>query len=88
MSGPTRKGIATLTVLIHPENHDFPQRLRTWPASSNNGAIFFNVVPIQEKPWEIAPSEKIVMNYQLVVSDGKPEKRMNDLRWKTYSKQP
>ncbi|MFP6898951.1 MAG: PmoA family protein [Roseibacillus sp.] len=88
MSGPTRKGIATLTVLIHPENHDFPQRLRTWPASSNNGAIFFNVVPIQEKPWEIAPGEKIVMNYQLVVSDGKPEKRMNDLRWKTYSKQP
>lgn len=85
MSGPTKKGDATLTVLIAPTNHDFPQRLRTWPASSNNGAIFFNVVPIQEKPWEIKPGEKIVMAYLLVVSDGVPEKGKIDEQWKVYA---
>jgi hypothetical protein len=84
MHGPTAKGEATLTVLIHPDNHDFPQRLRTWPADTNNGAIFFNVVPAQEKPWEIKAGEKIVMAYLLVVSDGKPEKEKIEGWWKEY----
>ena len=52
MWGPTEKGPVTLSVLMHPKNRDFPQRIRTWP-DQNNGAIFFNVVPIQEKGWEI-----------------------------------
>jgi hypothetical protein len=61
-----------------------PQRLRTWPADTNNGAIFFNVVPAQEKPWEIKAGEKIVMAYLLVVSDGKPEKEKLAGWWKEY----
>jgi hypothetical protein len=85
MHGPTKKGDATLTVLISPDNHDFPQRLRTWPADTNNGAIFFNVVPIQEQPWEIKPGEKIVMEYLLVVSDGKPEKEKIAEQWKAFA---
>ena len=85
MYGSTAKGDATLTVLIHPGNHDFPQRLRTWPADLNNGAIFFNVVPIQEKPWEIKAGEKITMGYVLVVSGGKPEKEKIEQGWKAYA---
>lgn len=82
MHGPTAKGVAALTVLIHPDNHDFPQRLRTWPASSNNGAIFFNVVPIQEHAWEIKPGGKITMSHALVVSDGKPGKEEIEGWWR------
>lgn len=85
MHGPTKKGVATLTVMIHPDNHDFPQRLRTWPASSNNGAIFFNVVPTQEKPWEIKPGQKIEMHYELVVGDGKPDQAKIESQWKAFA---
>ena len=85
MHGPTKKGTATLTVLVDPQNHDFPQRLRTWPASSHNGAVFFNIVPTQEKPWSIDPGKKIVMSYQLIVSDGKPPKQEIESWWKAFA---
>lgn len=74
MWGATKKGVATLTVLNHPKNHDYPQRLRTWDANAHNGAMFFNIVPAQEHPWEIKPGQKINMNYLLVLSNGKPDK--------------
>lgn len=85
MFGPTAKGEATLTVMIHPDNHDFPQRLRTWPASSSNGAMFFNVVPAQESPWVIAPGKQIKMTYQLNVSNGKPDRGKIEDSWKRFS---
>ncbi len=85
MWGPTVKGLATLTVMIHPENRDFPQRLRTWPPSSHNGAIFFNVVPTQEKAWEIKPGEQITESYLLTVSDGKPDKDKIEKSWKEWA---
>ena len=86
MWGATSKGPATLTVMMHPENRDFPQRLRTWPPSSHNGAIFFNVVPAQEKPWEIKPGEQIVESYLLTVSNGKPDKERIEKGWKAWAK--
>ena len=85
MWGPTAKGVATLTVMIHPANRDFPQRLRTWPASSHKGAIFFNIVPTQEHPWEIKPGEQITESYLLSVGDGKPNKDKIDKRWKAWA---
>ena len=85
MWGPTPKGVATLTVMIHPENRDFPQRLRTWPASSHNGAIFFNIVPAQEHAWEIKPGERISESYLLTVSDGKPDKARIGEGWNAWA---
>jgi|ETNmetMinimDraft_22_1059887.scaffolds.fasta_scaffold00029_19 hypothetical protein len=78
-------GNDTLTILCHPGNHDFPQRMRVWPPTSNNGAIFFNYVPIQEFDWEIKPGQISNMRYRLVVHEGKPE--INDLnrRWERYA---
>jgi len=84
MWGPTKKGNATVSVLMHPKNRDFPQRIRTWPPSSNNGAIFFNVVPAQEKAWEIKPGERVVETYILVISNGKPDKEKIEGQWKAF----
>ncbi len=86
MWGATSKGPVTLTVMMHPGNRDFPQRLRTWPPSSHNGAIFFNVVPAQEKAWEIKPGEQIVESYLLTVSNGKPDKERIEKGWKVWAK--
>ena len=84
MFGPTEKGHATVSVLMHPRNRDFPQRIRTWP-NQNNGAIFFNVVPIQEKSWEIKPGERIVEGYVISIADGKPDKDKIEAQWKSFA---
>jgi len=68
-SGPTAQGEATMAVLFDPENHDFPQHIRTWPADTHNGAVFFNVAPTQEHDWEIPPGGTITMTYTVVVTD-------------------
>lgn len=67
--GPAENGKATFVVLIHPENHDFPQRLRTWSSKDNNGSAFLSICPVQEKPWEIAPGQTVRMRYTILTSD-------------------
>jgi len=86
MFGPTEETgkNASITILCHKDNHDFPQRMRVWPPKSNNGAIFFNYVPIQETAWEIAPGEKSMMRYRLVVEDQKPDPKALDARWARF----
>lgn len=85
MFGPTEKGDATVVILGHPSNHDAPQRLRTWGAKDNNGRVFSNFVPVQEKAWEIKPGAEITLRYQVVVLDGKPERAAVEARWKAFA---
>ncbi len=80
----TGPGEDTLTILCHSENHDFPQRMRVWPETSNNGAIFFNYVPIQEFAWEISPGQESTMRYRLVVQSGKPDSSDLNKRWNRF----
>lgn len=86
MWGETLSGSSedTLTILSHKENHDFPQRMRVWPETSNNGAIFFNYVPIQEFAWEISPGQVSTMKYRLVVQSGKPKTVELNERWARF----
>ena len=79
--------LVSLTILCHPENHDFPQRMRVWPAKSNNGAIFFNYVPVQEVGWEIKAGETVRMRYRLVVQDEGVEAGEMDGWWERYGKE-
>ena len=72
---------ATLTILCHPDNHDAPQRIRTW----NDGRIFFNYVPVQETAWKLGPGESTTLRYRIVISDGKPDADALEKRWKGYA---
>lgn len=85
-SGPTGRGEASLSVLFNPDNHDFPQRIRTWPADKNNGAIFFNVAPTQEFDWAIPAGETIQMAYTLIVTDHVPAEKEIDAWWQEAMK--
>lgn len=71
VSGPTQAGVSSLVFLGHPKNHDAPQRLRTWP----DGKMFLNWVPIQERPFELAPRHSVTWRYRLVVFDGEPDEQ-------------
>lgn len=84
--GPRDDGHASLAILCHAENHDSPQRMRVWPPDTNNGAIFFNYVPIQETGWKIEPGQTSTMRYRLVVADDKPDVEDLDERWEKYAR--
>lgn len=86
MYGPTEYGDATIAILGHPSNHDAPQRMRIWPETSNNGAIFFNYVPIQEFARSIEPGAASEMRYCIVVMDGRPRLELIEKCWATYSR--
>jgi hypothetical protein len=86
MYGPTEecgKNPATVSIFCHPSNFDSPQRLRTW----DNGKMFFNYVPVQEKPWSRKPGKAETLRYRLVVSDGKPNKDIIEKQFQAYAKQ-
>ncbi|MFT5498746.1 MAG: hypothetical protein ACI9TH_004161 [Kiritimatiellia bacterium] len=85
-TGPTDAGPVAVTFLAHPTNHDAPQRQRIWPGKSNNGAVFYNFVPIQEHDWSLAPGVQHTMKYQLVLSAGTPDKAKIDGWFKAFSK--
>ncbi len=85
--GPGEEGdgsLVTLAILSRKTNHDWPQRMRVWPPNSNNGAIFFNYVPIQEHGWSIEPGQTVRMVYRLVAQDGKASTADIERRWKRW----
>ncbi len=84
MSGPAEKAggeDATVVIMGHPENHDAPQRVRTW----DNGKMFLNFVPVQETGWEIPPGKTVTLRYRLVIFDGKPGTDVIESRWRAYA---
>jgi hypothetical protein len=86
MFGETEHGVAAVTILGHPENHDAPQRQRIWPATAENeGAIFFNFVPIQETAWVLATREPRTMRYRIVLSTGTPRPDQADAWFAAYA---
>ncbi len=88
MWGPSESssGHDTLSILNHSGNHDFPQHMRVWPPETNNGAIFFNYVPIQETGWEIKPEDSSTMRYRIVVENGKPDPTTLEQRWTRFAR--
>ena len=84
-SGPTDDGNALVAILCHPANHDAPQRMRIWPPSSHNGAIFFNYVPAQENAWKLTPKKMNKFSYKIIISDTKMDKKMIESAWLKYA---
>jgi len=67
--------------------HEAPQRMRIWPPTSHNGAVFFNFVPIQENPWWIGADGRYWSRYRLVLSDAALDPKTIDAAWDSYTKQ-
>ena len=72
---------ATVVIMCHPENHDAPQRIRTW----DDGRVFFNYVPVQETGWALQPGENATLRYRIVILDGRPDEKDLEKRWKDYT---
>ena len=87
MSGPTPGGTGQVAILSHGGNHDAPQRIRVWN-DDKQGRIFFNYVPVQEKPWSIPPGGTVTFRYRVLLADAKPDAALLDALWSDYSTPP
>lgn len=80
MSGPTETGMASVTILSHPDNVNSPQPVRIWP----EGPMFFNYVPAQKAPLVLAPGERITLRYRVLVTDDVASPDIIEAAWRDY----
>lgn len=72
-----RAGVA---ILCHPDNFRFPQPVRLHPDEP-----FFCFAPSQLGDWAIEPGKPYVARYRFVVSDGEPDAKEIERRWRDYA---
>lgn len=78
-------GTAGVLMMGHPDNHNHPERLRTWN-KHYNGAIFVNFNPVMGESWTFEPGETYTRKYRLFVYDGSLSADEAEKLWKSYAK--
>lgn len=74
----------TVVVLCHPSNERYPEPMRTW----NNGMVFFNYVPPQKQPMDLAPWEPNVFRYRFYIHDGGIDAERAEAAWAEFAEPP
>ena len=83
ISGPgDKEGQASILLMNHPSNHDYPQRMRIHPEP----IIFFNYVPQQENAWQLNPGETHTMRYRVITFDKIPQAAEIESLWSEFIK--
>lgn len=71
---------AGIAILCHPDNFRFPQPVRLHPDEP-----FFCFAPSQLGDWSIEPGKPYVAKYRFVVTDGEPDAKEIERRWRDYA---
>jgi hypothetical protein len=79
-------GKAGILLMSHPDNYDYPQRLRTWNSKMHNGSVFVNFNPVQEKSWTFQPGKDYTQQYQMFVYDGAVTAQQCQQLWQQYTR--
>lgn len=77
-------GSAGLLMMGHPDNHNHPEKLRTWN-EHYNGAIFVNFNPVMDEPWTFEPGKTYTRQYRLFVYDGELSVEAAEQLWNAYA---
>lgn len=88
MAGMTQRGPAGLVIMSHPANRGHPEPMRIWPPTDNNGQIFFNFCPIQQKEWTLEPGEDYELRYRYYIFDGELSAEEAERAWRDYANPP
>lgn len=80
MTGNVEGGIATLSILSHPENFRSPQPVRIHPSEP-----FISFAPQTNEAMSIKPGETYKARYRLIVSDGKGDPELLEQLWQDYA---
>lgn len=73
-------GVATLTVLCHPENFRAPQPVRIHPTEP-----FISLAPQTNEAMSIKPGETYRARYRFIVSDGAADPKLLESLWQDYA---
>jgi hypothetical protein len=77
---------AGVLMMSRPDNHNFPERLRTWDSKTHNGAIFINFNSVQDKPWQLLPGKQYTRRYRLFIYDGSISAEQAEDLWQKYNR--
>ncbi len=83
--GETSKGDAGIEFMSHPQNHEHPEPMRIW---NDQGDIFFNFCPVQQKPWTLEPGNEYVLKYRMYIYDGKADVAGCERMWQDFANPP
>ncbi len=59
--------------------------LRTWDRGSENGAVFINFNPVQNKSWTFKPGQTYSRRYRVYVYDGTLSMEQAEVLWRQYA---
>lgn len=78
-----------LLILSHPNNYNHPEPLRIWDEKGNKGRgdLLLNFSPTKTKAWTMTPGNNYMLQYRLVVFNGKLTKEKAEAAWNNYVQQ-
>jgi len=88
MQGKTNKGEAGLMMMTDVRNLNYPEPIRIWDAKQQNGCMFFNFCPIQQKEIVLEPGKEYVSRYRVCVFDGQMNKEGAERLWSDMAHPP
>jgi len=83
-------GTSGILFMTHQGNYNYPETLRIWPVGSNEGTenVYINFNPAQDRDWKLVPGNSYVLNYRMLVYDGKIDAEEADRYWENFSNPP
>lgn len=75
-----------IVILSHPSNYNHPEPLRIWDKKANdgNGDVFINFAPTKNKDWLLEPGKDYILQYRMVIFNGKFNAKKADAMWQAY----
>ncbi len=75
---------AGVLMMSHPENHNHPEKLRTWD-KQHDGMIFINFNTVADASWVLQPEQTYQRQYGLFVYDGTLADTEAEYLWQRYA---
>jgi hypothetical protein len=90
VSGETSQGRAGILFMSYPANYNYPEPIRMWPESANEGRgdIFFNFSPTKNKTWNLLPKHGYCLKYRMLVFEGSLAREQAERAWNDFAHPP
>ena len=87
VTGISPKGKSGILFMASPKNHNFPEPLRIWDQTQNDGRgdAFINFAPTKNEDWILKPGSEYKFRYRLFVFDGDISPDKAEAIWKDYA---
>jgi hypothetical protein len=86
LPGNDSGGVAFLS---YPANYNHPEPMRIWVKNTNKrGDMFFSFAPTKDRNWLLQPGKTYVLQYRLVVFNGKFDAAKAESAWNYFAHPP